>query len=300
MVTRDVPFAIDGSVCALAIAQADLTTLIRALGPDQDLDGLRPLLRDFGESNQAPTNEWTACGEELHYWRYVGDVLDPSPPHASTLLTVRASVHLPPGLLKSNGGSSDTVARGAQVDFLSALQSASQRIYALMFASSFDQSLFGAWQFSSVDSWQGSNRYPGTRWTLSRLLHYALARVIQRNGDYALYDDRWWRLAAAERTYNDSELELVIRDSIDRERRKFERLQLRLNSHEPAIRRDAISDEVKIFVWRRDEGACVKCGSNRKLEYDHIIPIARGGANSARNIQLLCEGCNRSKSDRIV
>jgi 5-methylcytosine-specific restriction endonuclease McrA len=39
----------------------------------------------------------------------------------------------------------------------------------------------------------------------------------------------------------------------------------------------------------------VKCGSQRSLEFDHIIPVALGGSNTARNIQLLCEGCNRAK-----
>jgi hypothetical protein len=61
-----------------------------------------------------------------------------------------------------------------------------------------------------------------------------------------------------------------------------------------------IKKEVKLEVWRRDQGKCVECGSQEKLEYDHIIPVAKGGSNTARNIQLLCEACNRSKSDNIV
>jgi hypothetical protein len=56
---------------------------------------------------------------------------------------------------------------------------------------------------------------------------------------------------------------------------------------------------VKISVWRRDEGKCVECGSKEKLEYDHIIPISRGGSNTERNVQLLCEKCNRKKFTRI-
>lgn len=60
-----------------------------------------------------------------------------------------------------------------------------------------------------------------------------------------------------------------------------------------------ISDDVKEFVWRRDQGKCVKCGSSEKLEFDHIIPFSKGGSNTARNIQLLCEKCNRSKHDNI-
>lgn len=60
-----------------------------------------------------------------------------------------------------------------------------------------------------------------------------------------------------------------------------------------------ISQTVKDKVWRRDEGKCVECGSNERLEFDHIIPFSKGGANTYRNIQLLCENCNRSKSDKI-
>ena len=63
--------------------------------------------------------------------------------------------------------------------------------------------------------------------------------------------------------------------------------------------RRAISPEVRREVWRRDEGKCVKCGSRERLEYDHIIPFSKGGSNTARNIELLCESCNRSKSDSI-
>jgi holliday junction DNA helicase RuvB len=63
--------------------------------------------------------------------------------------------------------------------------------------------------------------------------------------------------------------------------------------------RDAIPSEVRREVWRRDEGKCVKCGSRERLEFDHIIPVSKGGGNTARNIELLCEDCNRAKSASI-
>lgn len=63
--------------------------------------------------------------------------------------------------------------------------------------------------------------------------------------------------------------------------------------------RPSITKIVKREVWQRDGGKCVDCGSKEKLEYDHIIPVSKGGANTVRNIQLLCESCNRKKSDRI-
>lgn len=60
-----------------------------------------------------------------------------------------------------------------------------------------------------------------------------------------------------------------------------------------------ISKEVKDLVWNRDGGKCAECSSNAKLEFDHIIPFVKGGSNTYRNIQLLCEACNRKKTSKI-
>jgi hypothetical protein len=61
-----------------------------------------------------------------------------------------------------------------------------------------------------------------------------------------------------------------------------------------------ISDPVKEEVFERDGGQCVKCGSTRDLQYDHVIPYTRGGGSTAANMQLLCGDCNRAKSNRFV
>ncbi len=63
--------------------------------------------------------------------------------------------------------------------------------------------------------------------------------------------------------------------------------------------REPISESVRHEVWRRDGGQCVDCGSRERLEYDHIIPVSRGGSNTVRNLELRCEVCNRSKGARI-
>lgn len=61
----------------------------------------------------------------------------------------------------------------------------------------------------------------------------------------------------------------------------------------------SIPQEVKAEVWQRDGGRCVECGSSHYLEFDHVIPLSRGGATSAANLQILCRGCNRAKGANI-
>jgi hypothetical protein len=66
-----------------------------------------------------------------------------------------------------------------------------------------------------------------------------------------------------------------------------------------SLRRERIPKTVQMFVWQRDQGRCVQCGGREKLEFDHIIPVAEGGSSTERNIQLLCESCNRKKGKSV-
>ncbi len=76
-------------------------------------------------------------------------------------------------------------------------------------------------------------------------------------------------------------------------------LQSSMDSQKSSNYNRTVPTHVRDEVWRRDEGKCATCGSRERLEYDHIIPVSKGGSNTARNIELLCEQCNRSKSDKI-
>ena len=114
-----------------------------------------------------------------------------------------------------------------------------------------------------------------------------------------LYKDAIYKF---DRDYSDEEMLLQILDFEDKERRKFERLKRKLDltqQVDKAPKRETIPEEVRIAVWRRDEGKCSRCGNRKNLEYDHIIPISKGGSNTVRNIELLCEECNRRKKDNI-
>jgi hypothetical protein len=60
-----------------------------------------------------------------------------------------------------------------------------------------------------------------------------------------------------------------------------------------------IPRDVRQRVWQRYGGRCAECGAAHYLEFDHIVPVAKGGSNSDANVQLLCRGCNLRKSDLI-
>ena len=104
---------------------------------------------------------------------------------------------------------------------------------------------------------------------------------------HALYEEQAeliWKLGTLSMSYNNN---------------KPPRLFANAEYKKSTSKRRSIPKQVKQEVWQRDGGKCIQCGSNEKLEYDHIIPVAKGGANTTRNIQLLCENCNRTKSAKI-
>jgi hypothetical protein len=99
------------------------------------------------------------------------------------------------------------------------------------------------------------------------------------------------------------ELLLQLQHAALKEQKKHDRIRRELqafhNSKRVKTHRERIPHHVRRYVWRRDEGKCVQCHSREKLEYDHIIPVSKGGGNTDRNIQLLCQNCNRQKGPMI-
>ena len=70
-----------------------------------------------------------------------------------------------------------------------------------------------------------------------------------------------------------------------------------LRKHTRRVPRD-----VMFKVVRRDGQICQKCFQpvpDDQIEFDHMIPYAKGGATTADNLRLMCRDCNREKSDSL-
>jgi hypothetical protein len=101
--------------------------------------------------------------------------------------------------------------------------------------------------------------------------------------------------------YTPEEAKLLVQKNYEAERSEIDFLKSRSgkSSSKSETGREHIPERIKNEVWRRDGGKCVECGSVYNLEFDHVIPVAKGGSNTARNLRILCEPCNRRKSARI-
>lgn len=72
------------------------------------------------------------------------------------------------------------------------------------------------------------------------------------------------------------------------------------------IKRVNIPRWAKTAVFHRDKGRCVFCNTDLtsientliNSNYDHIVPLDKFGINDPCNIQLCCEKCNKSKTNK--
>lgn len=110
-------------------------------------------------------------------------------------------------------------------------------------------------------------------------------------------DEFYWESGC----YRERDVLALIRDRQRRAKQRLDRAHMLLNVDEgqaPRVRgnREPIPREVKRAVFQRDGGKCTQCGTNFDLQYDHIIPVALGGATTVDNLQLMCGDCNREKA----
>ena len=91
----------------------------------------------------------------------------------------------------------------------------------------------------------------------------------------------------------------LVRERQRRNRRALDRAHAALAGEATERRREPIPRAVRLAVFERDRGACVECGSQFDIQYDHVIPLALGGANTVQNLQILCAPCNQSKGGTL-
>jgi hypothetical protein len=83
----------------------------------------------------------------------------------------------------------------------------------------------------------------------------------------------------------------------------------RVSPRDPSAKSlDRITAETKRIVYHRDQGQCTyrnpssraRCESKRFLDFDHIIPRARGGLNTPGNLRLRCRTHNKLAAVEIL
>jgi len=54
------------------------------------------------------------------------------------------------------------------------------------------------------------------------------------------------------------------------------------------------------YQLQEDFGVCIYCKEETETTFDHVIPLAQGGADNISNQVPACQSCNSSKSDQDV
>lgn len=150
---------------------------------------------------------------------------------------------------------------------------------------------------AEISIWRSFNLW----WLTERRLEPESQRdAIKLHAGYRASHARMAQGAQLEAQQRKEEDEMIARaEAIEAERRRNSKLAhartVLAGNEGSAGRRQAIPREVRLAVFTRDEGRCVECDSNFDIQYDHIIPVALGGASTVDNLQILCADCNRKK-----
>ncbi len=138
---------------------------------------------------------------------------------------------------------------------------------------------------------------------ISGLTHRAIMRE-QASAPVAIAEDErrtWWMFRGRFFWEDDGlaadEVMALVHDRERRLRRRIERAKdmMVAGAEAASPRREPIPEDLRREVFRRDGGRCNACGADELLQFDHIIPLALGGASTPENLQLLCAPCNREK-----
>src|SRR5262245_12045098 len=90
------------------------------------------------------------------------------------------------------------------------------------------------------------------------------------------------------------------------EKKKFGASSKPRPSKKPSTNPRHIPAHVKHAVWQRDEAQCTfvsksghRCSECDELEFDHVVPVARGGEATLENIRLRCRAHNQYAAEQV-
>jgi DNA-binding CsgD family transcriptional regulator len=103
----------------------------------------------------------------------------------------------------------------------------------------------------------------------------------------------WWKYAI-----DGHEIPIFNTDLVRRDQKRTK------NNRNKERRRAAPGGGVSAAEWKeileKYNFRCVCCGTDKKVQRDHVVPLSRGGINDPSNIQPLCPKCNAKKGVQII
>ena len=116
---------------------------------------------------------------------------------------------------------------------------------------------------------------------------------IHWGGLYDAFKDRVFDTEKLEREIQD----LMMDDDVTSKKGIYSYV---LQRDEKYLNIRAFTEAQKRLVYERQNGMCKKCGKHfefEQMEADHVTPWSKGGETSIENCYMLCQDCNRKKSD---
>jgi 5-methylcytosine-specific restriction endonuclease McrA len=112
--------------------------------------------------------------------------------------------------------------------------------------------------------------------------------------DYWIYEKTWY---TSTQDFTPDEVLALIKSREIKRQQTLNRAKSLASSNTVALEsiRGHIPSDLRLVIWAKYKGACANCGISSELQFDHVIPVALGGATSEENLQILCGPCNRRK-----
>lgn len=104
----------------------------------------------------------------------------------------------------------------------------------------------------------------------------------------------------------------LISEELDRQRRRAHRVQKTkladfrsiLETHSYRAQKAGVEDSLTLDQWgvllESTGWRCAWCASDQNIQVEHLVPISRGGGNTADNVAPFCSFCNFSKGNKTA